>query len=488
MTAPQLLTGLLQSNDAPLPSQIQLGDAISRIEDTLRGLRRKHADLALEMDQYLPREIIEDIFLYFVPSMHPHSDLDDPTSGKDHWRLGHVCRAWRAISLHLSELWSVVDLGSLTATRPSLHRVDEEDDEKFFTELPAVNYPREDQEGYATEIALDFVAQCLARSRNRPLSLRLWKARYHFALPVLDALLAHSARSWTVIERLSSLTEDLQQLRKIVFVDHSIDTFRFQCAPNLTDLTLVRIFLPTNSDVVPWAQLTRYCEIDCIWWNTSVRVECYRHLTNLSVLFLKQLRMSPDGWTSILLPRLRQATFIFDALALEMPVLEVMHIKHAANEYYGSLPLPASSLRLKILRIQMRYPCITQGGLELALQLFPDLTEIHIDAPNVISDAAISRLVPNRDQLLPLSPRLEVIRLSNRSFVHETCEWRMLVDLLHARFQPTVEGVSALRMFEFVTSDWARDENVAAGLRTLGSRNHWDIRVSDREFPAWDES
>ncbi|KAF8208712.1 hypothetical protein K438DRAFT_1812758 [Mycena galopus ATCC 62051] len=137
--SPPSLVPLFRSNEPPSPFQkilvgnilldqqaelSALGDEISQLESTLRALRRKHADLAAEMQKYscilspirhVPPEIIGEIFLYFAPSaVHPsdfrhRSNLAVPVALP--WKLGHICSQWRAISLSLGKLWAVLDLG-----------------------------------------------------------------------------------------------------------------------------------------------------------------------------------------------------------------------------------------------------------------------------------------------------------------------------------------------------------------------------------------
>ncbi|KAJ6476243.1 hypothetical protein C8R45DRAFT_1216943, partial [Mycena sanguinolenta] len=60
----------------------------------------------------LPSEIIGEIFLYFTPVMHPYTDLRLPRRVGLPWKLAHICRRWRSISLSLSQLWAVLDLAS----------------------------------------------------------------------------------------------------------------------------------------------------------------------------------------------------------------------------------------------------------------------------------------------------------------------------------------------------------------------------------------
>ncbi|KAJ7778438.1 hypothetical protein B0H16DRAFT_1301369, partial [Mycena metata] len=125
------LAALLKSNDVPLPSQRTLveeilrdkraelaasGDAISQLESTLSALQAKHAELASEISQYdsvlspvrrLPPEIVGEIFLYFTPVMHHDSELGKREGVNLPWKLGHICRFWRAVSLSMGQLWSV---------------------------------------------------------------------------------------------------------------------------------------------------------------------------------------------------------------------------------------------------------------------------------------------------------------------------------------------------------------------------------------------
>ncbi|KAJ6542688.1 hypothetical protein B0H19DRAFT_1000363 [Mycena capillaripes] len=547
-----VLAPLLRSNHAPeLPQKIlveeilrekevllsALRDEISELEFALQSLQNKYADLAADTTRYrsilspvrrLPPEIIGEIFLYFVPSMHSESDFDlqNPPVQLP-WKLGHICHLWRTISVSLSQLWSVMDLWS-----PSRHAVAVElarrrqdpsldDDERAFTGLPVPPDPQdnlEDAEGFEIEYLVDYVEGCLPRSGNYPLSLRLWTPE-SAVFPVLDSLLKHSAR-WreivlvspppTLIERLSQFEGDLRGLRRIAFTEYCDSMPIFRHAPNLTELTFLHVYLPfDNHPSIPWSQLTRYCEINSPWnhwgldWHgpSQQRLASYRQLTNLLVLCMDSSSNFPRMDAPIILPNLRAASFRFSRTtsnvvrSFEMPALEEFSIEYSDFDHsdFGRLRastfFPTSSPRLKVLRVktQLRYLPSGQGDLEQAFEMFPELTEITIDVPSLMSNTDISRLVPYHGQL-PLVPKLEIIRLSNRSFVHNGCEWRTLVDMLQARFRPSVPGISRLHTFEFATDDWSNDRNVMVGLQTLRMRNRWDIRVGGEcRFPAWDD-
>ncbi|KAJ7715124.1 hypothetical protein B0H16DRAFT_510648 [Mycena metata] len=207
-----------------------------------------------------------------------------------------------------------------------------------------------------------------------------------------------------------------------------------------------------------------------------------------------------DGWRPIgsshmepvLLPNLRSATFDFrrspseGIQSFEMPKLELFSLRYS-RALKLSRCIPASSPRSKVLRVQIQYlEYDRSSGLEHVMNMFPDLIELVFDIPNLISNADILRLIPFHDEL-PLNPKLQIIRLSNRSFQHARCHWKTLVHLLQARFLPAMGGISALHTFEFSTTDLSNDENVTSGLKALAVENGWNIIVRSRiPFPPWD--
>ncbi|KAJ7041232.1 hypothetical protein C8F04DRAFT_173183 [Mycena alexandri] len=519
------LAALLESNDVPLPSQRSLveeilrdkraelaasGDAISQLQFTLNTLQAKHAELASEISQYdsilspvrrIPPEIIGEIFLYFTPVMHPDSESRNHDRVNLPWKLGHICHLWRAVSLSLEQLWSVLDLGAPWPVGDRTPQLLYPDDEKYFTRSISPHCA----EGYGTAAALEYIDRCLQRSSDRPLSLRLWTHNFA-AVPLLDGFLKCSAR-WgqlvlvdpesNLLNRLSRFAGQLLELRKMAMsFMHGGPMFFFQdwqCIPNLTNLTLTRVFLPSESFMyVPWSRLTRYCEIDCTWefdWLEGTgRLASYRQLTQLCTFCLES--DTPAAMEPLLLPNLRAAFFAFRGSygspfegiqSFEMPMLELFSLRYPYALELSDC-VPAYSPRLKVLRAQIE--CVDGPDMEHVMKTFPDLTELTIDIPSFISNADILRLIPFHDEL-PLNPKLQIIRLSNRSFVHNRCHWKTLVHLLQARFRPAMGGMSALRTFEFST-DLSSDENVITGLKALAVENRWNIIVRNKiEFLPW---
>jgi hypothetical protein len=205
--------------------------------------------------------------------------------------------------------------------------------------------------------------------------------------------------------------------------------------------------------------------------------------------------------TPLILPNLRAATLDFLLRihshttkliqSFDMPALEDLTIR------YGDAlvdPLrflvPRSSPKLKYLRAHAytSFPYGEPSHLDHTLELFPDLEEIIIDIPHLITNTAVSRLIPSPHQLPLLGPKLGTIWFSNRSFVDGSCEWRTLVGMLQARFWPMVPGITRLRTFEFFTEEFSNDANVTSGLKALRVRNDWDIRVGDEcSLPPWEK-
>lgn len=230
LSPPASLVPLLRSNDAPLAPQktlvtemlrdkqaklSALGDEIARLEFTLWSLGKKRADLCAEVTQYssilspirrVPSEIIGEIFLYFAPSMaYRARDLSHGVTIHKvelPWKLAHICRRWRSISLSLGQLWPLLDLGPQRSYGQPPLVADSWDEE--FTELlpefadigesdpivPLLSQPSremdwyyglprfEEAEDFEIATTLDFIDGYLQRFGNRPLSFRLWPREF----------------------------------------------------------------------------------------------------------------------------------------------------------------------------------------------------------------------------------------------------------------------------------------------------------------------
>ncbi|KAJ6482925.1 hypothetical protein C8R47DRAFT_1133199 [Mycena vitilis] len=371
MAAPHSdLEHLLKSNDPPHPSQTSrvkdilrdketelssLGNKISQLECTLHTLRNKHANVASEIARYnnilspirrLPTEIVGEIFLHFAPFMHRDSNLGTYAQVKLPWTLGLVCRLWRKIALSLGRLWCVLDLGppwSRAGYRAPRLVLGPYDDEAEFTELPqrdpdpCFDYLQNTDlaEGYELESVLVIIEACLQRSGRQPLFLRLWTQE--FASPTLLVALSKTSARWKelvlvdpsqpFLDHVSTITRDLQGLQKISLTysrSHRHFPFQSETLRNITQLTLLRVFIPSESCAhIPWSRLTEYTELQCSWGHgVPERLESYRKLTNLLVFCLDASNLHSTG-VPVLLPLLRVAMISSSSAAIrffEMPM------------------------------------------------------------------------------------------------------------------------------------------------------------------------
>ncbi|KAK7055111.1 hypothetical protein R3P38DRAFT_2599950 [Favolaschia claudopus] len=494
----------------------------------------------------VPPEIIAEIFRYFVPYPDPTIKRHPLSFQKvsPPWKLGQICRRWRMIAVTLHELWAFLDIAPFNY---EIHNFDEtysalrpdSIDDGFAPELDVTGFGdlfmgqpwtpcepriREDAYGFQIQAALELLEGFFSRRGSRPFSLRL-RSRASVEFIALDSVISRSALwqelilhdpSIALVDYVRRHDLHLQGLRKMVLVDsggHLLlwPVIRYEAAVNLTDLTLVGATIVPTSNIsnLPLSQLTRYCEIRCSWDqfkdNKQERLSFYRKLTNLKVFRVDAENLNFFQWPTIpvVLRTVRSASLRLRSpyttiRKLQMPHLEDFSIEYARDRYNAVLSSPFSALQalvptpgsqLKILRIHslISLPaCNFAGVLEEHL---PNLVELYIDFPNLISNTLVSGFIPHGIGQLPLAAKLEIIHLSNRSFVNRSCPWQTLVDMLQARFRPTVCGVSQLRTFKFQTDTiGSHDVDVVAGLRTLRKRHHWDIRVGPEcVFPAWDE-
>ncbi|KAJ6601603.1 hypothetical protein B0H10DRAFT_2230467 [Mycena sp. CBHHK59/15] len=384
------LAALVASNDAPLPTHIsavqeilydrnaalaEFANEISKLELKLGTLRSKYAEEVSEIAQYtpvlspvrrLPLEIIAEIFLYFTPTL--STNLIAVDQAKLPWKLGHIFRHWRMIALSLHQLWSLLDLwpyGYSPECHIPLLLTDsnwEYADEEEFTTLPdRFCDEKEIRESHYTESTLEFMEECIKRTGQHALTSRLSSHAQHFSLfPLFDALMKHShmwhhivlvAPPQSLLHRLSETPGKFKELRKISLAGSGLGpqeyyrpricTLEFQAIPNLTDLTLQSISLPRTSHLcIPWSQLTKYRELDCVWTHGN-RWSSYRQLINLNVLCLRfeNTGYSPVEETPVVLPSLLFASFCAygtqEICCFDMPALKTLQIAHLSFEPFS---------------------------------------------------------------------------------------------------------------------------------------------------------
>ncbi|KAJ7269524.1 hypothetical protein C8J57DRAFT_1322220 [Mycena rebaudengoi] len=534
---------------------------IAALESKLEDLRQNRETLSSEILEFgailapirrLPQEIVGEIFLYFapgVPDMHIRPTVCP-------WKLAHVCRLWRSIASALGRLWSVLDVAP-RLIHSSYYQWSNWRDTEPYTEycvaplatrrweyaeeaelvrqldLPITKYmsleeAQELDEGCRVERTLEVLEECVQRAGTHPLSLLLSEHPSFALFPVFHALMKYSARWKDLVldnppeELWDSFPEGSEKfplLTKIVLFFHSspwgsarANHLDFRWAANLTDLTLGSIFLGPEMPLhIPWSQLTRYSERYCVWSNDGVRWAAYRQLTNVVVLLLdlsagEQLTHPPES--CVLLPNLQTAWFnlvpqeIYAVDQFDMPALHTLsilqeYVHKRPRRFNRIFPHPENAPNLKDLRIRSDH--VIHRSEESACRLlddFPELRTLYIDIGEIISTRFVTKLTPSRDGLSVL-PKLEVLRLTNWSFIHQDCLWTTLAAMVQGRFRPFPDsGVRPLRTLRFFArTEWRpnnyKDPVVFAGLENLRWAEGLDIHTgrdsSTADFgePEW---
>ncbi|KAJ7601374.1 hypothetical protein DFH06DRAFT_1154221 [Mycena polygramma] len=164
-----------------------------------------------------------------------------------------------------------------------------------------------------------------------------------------------------LVDQFSRLNAQYKQLRSLALVFTNWPDRRrslvFQCPPCLTELSLSWIRVtPATQASIPWTQLIKYCENDCIWAEEEDRWHAYRQLEH-AVDFCVQFPAYVDGPEDIvLIPNLQHARLSFRDGAyilksFDFPCLQILSYDHADARDQG-FQMPPSLPHLKILRLR----------------------------------------------------------------------------------------------------------------------------------------
>ncbi|KAJ7269523.1 hypothetical protein C8J57DRAFT_1322216 [Mycena rebaudengoi] len=538
---------------------------IAALESKLEDLRQNHEMLISEIGKFeailspirrLPPEIVGEIFIYFAPALHIKASSCP-------WKLAHICRLWRVIALSLGRLWSVLGVsprhmhddnwsngGHISPRHKDAEyyvapvtigrwEYAEEDELARQVDLPITEYMswKEEQEihdGCYIERILEVLEECVQRAGRHPPSLLLSAESRLELLPVFHVLMKYSARWKNLIldnppdvlwNRFPEERGKFPQLRKIVLAypwSNDPSHLDFRWAANLTDLTMRSVSLDPLH--IPWSQLTSYCEHNCHWRNHGEMWAAYQQLTSVVVLRLdlSTRELTHPSESRFLLPNLRSAWFklspqqVYAIDLFEMPALHTLsilqgYVHERPRRFDRIFPHPENAPNLKHLRICSKH--IILRSEESACRLlddFPELLTLDIDIGEIISSRFITKLTPSRDGLNVL-PKLEVLQLTNWSFIHQDCLWTTLAAMVQGRFRPPPDsgvrqlrtlgfrpppeaGVHAFRTFQFFDAPgWRRggyrDPVVFAGLEQLRRGKGWDIQLGrDSSIDLWEES
>jgi hypothetical protein len=216
--------------------------------------------------------------------------------------------------------------------------------------------------------------------------------------------------------------------------------------------------------------------------------------------------------SGVLLPNLQTAWFkivpqeVYAVDQFDMPALHTLSILQSRARWHPGrfdriFPHPENAPNLKDLRIRSDHVIFrSEESACRLLDEFPELQTLDIDIGEVISTRFITKLTPYRDSLCVL-PKLAVLSLSNKSFIHQDCLWTTLTAMVQGRFRPPPDsGVRPLRTLFFALGQGResyrkyedyRDPVVFAGLEHLRQKEEWDIQLGrdssteDFEEPGW---
>ncbi|KAF7307738.1 hypothetical protein MKEN_01133900 [Mycena kentingensis (nom. inval.)] len=527
------LEQLLRSNTAPEGPEIsyaeravqdktaelvELDDAIQNLQSALWSLYNRRNRIEWELSQLqsvlspirrIPQDILGEIFSYLEPAFtHPGDSNEWARRVRVPWRLGLVCRAWRHLALSMSGLWNALECGRFARPwgRPALEHgaMHEHDDNEFRPVTP------EEEQGYEIERALEPVKECLRRSKERGLfiRLRISGVKLHLARPLLDLLLTASHR-WQEVIFVHALTEVQDYIRQHQSVhpfprlqhiayDMLLTRYRNPIAPTfqvdipstasaLAALTIAGSEIPplsSASEQAPfsWTCLRKYCEISCTV-AVPTRVAMYAQLTSLVELRIESVSCGAI-WPSsmymisrdaIQLPSLHRATFIFrdrmSPMTLDMPELRELTVQGYSVGQSLSTCFPRQAPFLNFERKNFH-----KGDTETVLERYPELQDVSFSGPNYFDEACIERLIMSSDCLVP---RLRTLSISCANFLEGLCKWKTLLAMVRSRFMPPAGTARTLQRLEFMDHASPNEWHVLKGLKVLSKQTGWDIRVKE---------
>ncbi|KAF7362733.1 hypothetical protein MVEN_00622600 [Mycena venus] len=398
-------TYLLHSNDAPLASEIpgvrhivsaernrierlqteilELQKALERrmqeLEETKASLKNHTAILSAV--RRVPAEIICEIFSYTLPCTRRVNGLDTQQAP---WRLGHICRQWRATVLGYPPLWSSI------AVHASW------DDDTYSLAMVETHLRRSANASLA--VTLDCKdGQIKSSNFSKSIDLILRHSTHWVTL----SLRLHHLVAARILARLRPAMGRLPALRTLEFVevtkqyrtpDSSLTGDTFSIAPALQKVFLTRepfhnVALTADLQL-SWSQLThfrgtwRFQEDGLnILRSTPNVVEC-----GITIVGRDSL---PPGSTHVALPNLRRLSIDAHGGFLELlraPLLQELWITGDTAHYYLRPFIQHSSCTLVKLVMD---DCSDPPWLAMILPDIPTLTTLYI----AFSDKAIAKVL-----------------------------------------------------------------------------------------------
>ncbi|KAJ7610272.1 hypothetical protein DFH06DRAFT_174507 [Mycena polygramma] len=359
---------LLHSNDVPSEAEaLEIRSILDRdyalltdldvdVQHVTRHLLQGRSILSII--RRLPFDILAEIFFNFCEK------------SADVWLLGRVCKPWKAATLTLPALWSIIDLG-----------------------LP-----------------LPVIVTHLENSKSAPLTVNIRSSDH----PALELLVQHSER-WEIAKigmhsrkaaaALEPIHGRLPLLRRLEYRDGVMRARPlrvFEVAPRLVQASVGTV----GTVILPWVQLNRLCLED--------NVDVLQSATNLVELNLSTLhhphRNSPEP---TVLPHLQKLLIRQGELLnnLACPALEDLFLGNDIS--MSVIPfLVRSACRLR--KFTSEYEGLTAANVIAILNLLPTLIELRLirmrDLTNLISHLVVP---PNDAAFCPVAPALRAIALND---------------------------------------------------------------------------
>ncbi|KAJ6601008.1 hypothetical protein DFH09DRAFT_554442 [Mycena vulgaris] len=449
---PALPHQLLTTNDPPSDNQaaeirdiIDNGDncissldsSVVMLEGILEKLRRTRADAidhrhrssSLLSTRCLPDDVLGEIFSHTVPDTQPGQSVLD----RSPWVLGRVCSRWRAASVSLSALWSIVDC----SLPPAIVRAHLERSKARGLTIQLTRFDSDTE-------AIASVVKCSSRWETVDLEgphvhASPLLARVHGKLPMLREL----------------------KYQQSVGVISSRGPGAFQIAPKLSSVT----FDGWVSLKLPWSQITRLRQsipdIDGLNHLASIR-----NLVELSLT--GQTPISISSALSLGLPEASIAEFpclrvlyIDDGKFLNflvLPMLEDIWISQRATPLVSFID--RSSCRLRKFSIMED---LSFQDLLSILDRTPTLLEMRLLISEDVDSLIAHLTIPHDadDHFRPTFPKLHTISMW---IVNPRPDYDLLGEMIESRTKRTICANLSLSILHYATH---LSDHELAGLERL---------------------
>ncbi|KAF7345523.1 ABC protein [Mycena venus] len=274
-----------------------IDDEISKLQKRVKQLKEKRALVSSYRTQNngilsplrrMPPEVLGEIFLWTLPTSTEKLERSKFYLADSPWVLTHICSRWRAISVSIPSLWSLIIIDYCAQPHPTYPLSLVEVQIQRAQNLKIHFYGGETNDSRPQIETFQFLSQ--HSSRWEDLSLGLTSKLVPF-LPALRGRIQSLKRLWIQWSSPESQT-----------VTEAIDCF--ESAPALVDFAVFNeySFVPIAH---PTHQLTRY-ELDCPWAEHRRILKLAPNLVEVRVVIRFDSEPWPDVDAVINLPYLRR--------------------------------------------------------------------------------------------------------------------------------------------------------------------------------------